>query len=76
MEHAQGVLIRALCKKLGNIKSEELEAAIDGMPMQKKVDELEAKNAFLLEKANKLWTDLRETREDHHKVVDKLNAAL
>ena len=31
-EHAQGELIRALCKKLGNIKPDELEAAIDGMP--------------------------------------------
>ena len=75
-EHAQGVLIRALCKKLRNIKPEELEAAIDGMPTQKKVNELKAKNAFLLEKANKLRTDLKETREDHHKAVDKLNAAL
>ena len=40
------------------------------------MDELEAKNAFLLEKANKFQTDLRETMEDHHKAVDKLNAAL
>ena len=75
-EHIQGVLIQALYKKLGIVKPEELEAAINGMPMQKKVDELEAKNAFLLEKANKLRMDPRETREDHHKVVDKLNAAL
>ena len=31
-EHTQGVLIRALCKKLENVKLEELEGAIDGMP--------------------------------------------
>ena len=31
-KHAQGELIQALCKKLGNIKPEELEAAIDDMP--------------------------------------------
>ena len=74
------MLIQALCKKLGNIKPKELEAAIDGMPTQKKMDELEAKNNFLLETANKLRADLKadlkETREDHHKAVDKLNAAL
>ena len=75
-EHAQGEHIRALCKKLRNIKPEELEVAIDGMPTQKKMDELEAKNNFLLEKANKLRADLKETREDHHKAVDKLNATL
>ena len=75
-EHAQGVLIRVLYKKLGNIKPKELEAAIDGMPTQKKMDKLEAKNNFLLEKANKLRADLKETRENHHKAVDKLNAAL
>ena len=40
------------------------------------MDELEAKNNFLLEKANKLRADLKETREDHYKAVDKLNAAL
>ena len=76
MEHAQGVLIRALCKKLGNVKPKELEAAVDSMPTQKKVDELEAKNAFLLEKVNKLRMDLRETKEDYHKAVEKLNATL
>ena len=70
------MLIRALCKKLGNVKPEELEASIDGMPMQKKMDELEAKNNFLLKKANKLRADLNETREVHHKAVDKLNAVL
>ena len=65
-----------MCKKVGNIKPEELEAAINGMPTQKRMDELEAKNNFLLEKVNKLRADLKEIREDHHKAVDKLNAAL
>ena len=53
-EHAQGELIRALCKKLGNIKPEELEAAINSMPTQNMMDKLDAKNSFLLEKTNKL----------------------
>ena len=40
------------------------------------MDELEAKNNFLLEKANKLQIDLKEIRENHHKEVDKLNDIL
>ena len=40
------------------------------------MDELEAKNTFLLEKETQLQADLRETREDHYKAVDKLNATL
>ena len=75
-EHGQGELIRALCKKLENVKPERLEVAIDNLPTEKKVDELEAKNSFVLEKANKLRVDLKETRKDHHEVVDKLNSAL
>ena len=31
-EHDQGELIRALCKKLGNVRSDDLEAAIDNLP--------------------------------------------
>ena len=75
-EHGQGKLIRALCKKLKNVKPDGLEAAIDNLLTQKKVDELEAKNSFLFEKANKLREDLKETRKDHHEAVDKLNVAL
>ena len=75
-EHGQGELIRALCKKLGNVKPNELEAAIDNLPIQKRMDELEAKNSFLLKKTKKLWANLKETRKDHHEAVDKLNAAL
>ena len=50
--------------------------AIDSLPTQKKIDKLEAKNDFLLEKANKLRAELKETKEDHHKAIDKLNVAL
>ena len=75
-EHGQGELIRAMCKKLENIKPDELEAAINNLPTQKRMDELEAKNSFLLEKTSKLRGDLKETRKDHHEAVDKLNAAL
>ena len=39
------------------------------------MDELEAKNSFLLEKTNKLQGDLKETMKDHHEAVDKLNVA-
>ena len=46
------------------------------LPTQKKIDELEAKNDFLFEKANKLRAELKETKEDHHKAIDKLNVAL
>ena len=74
-EHMQGNLIRVLCKKLGNVQPEGLVEAVDSLPTQKKIDELEAKNDFLLEKANKLRAELKETREDHHKAIDKLNVA-
>ena len=46
------------------------------MPSQKKVDELEAKNAFLLEKANKTGAELKEEKKEHKKALDKLNVAL
>ena len=74
-KHAQGDLIRALCKKLRNVQPKGLVEAIDSLPIQKKIDELEAKNKFLLEKANKHRTELKETKEDHHKAIDKLNVA-
>ena len=40
------------------------------------MDELEAKTAFLLEKASKTSTELKEVKEDHKKVLNKLNIAL
>ena len=55
---------------------EELEAAINNLPTQKKVDELEAKNNFLLEKVNKLKAELKEQKKEHQEAIDKLNSAL
>ena len=40
------------------------------------MDELEAKNALLLKKSNKIGTELKEVKEDHKKALDKLNVAL
>ena len=40
------------------------------------MDELEAKTAFLLEKASKASAELKEVKEDHQKELDKLNVAL
>ena len=50
--------------------------AVDNLPTQKKIDELEAKNDFLLEKVNKLKVELKEVKEDHQKVLNKLNVTL
>ena len=44
--------------------------------MQRKVDELEAKTAFLLKKVSKTSAELKEVKEDHKKALDKLNVAL
>ena len=40
------------------------------------MDEHEAKNAFLLEKSNKISGELKEKKEEHKKALDKLNLAL
>ena len=40
------------------------------------MDELEAKNSFLLEKGNKLKAELKEQRKEHQEAIDKLNSAL
>ena len=69
-------LIRALCRRLRNVQPEGLLEAVNDLPSQKKVDELEAKNLFLLDKASKTGTELKEVREDHKKALDKLNIAL
>ena len=69
-------LIRALCRRLGNVQSEGLLEAVDDLPTQKKMDELEAKIAFLLEKASKTSTELKEVKEDQKIALDKLNVAL
>ena len=75
-EYTQRELIRALCKKLGKVKPDELEVTIDNLPTRKKVDELEAKNSFLLEKANKLKAELKEEKKEHEEAIDELNSIL
>ena len=69
-------LIRALCRRLGNVQPEGLLEVVDDLPTQRKVDKLEAKTAFLLEKASKTSAELKEVKEDHKKALDKLNVAL
>ena len=46
-EREQQGPLRALCSKLGNIQPDELLAAIDHLPSQKRLEELEAKTTFL-----------------------------
>ena len=75
-EPEQQGLIRALSARLRNVQPDGLLEAVDDLPSQKKVDELEAKNAFLLEKANKTGVELKEEKEEHKKALDKLNLAL
>ena len=75
-EREQQGLIRALCARLKNVQLDGLLEAVDNLPLQKKVDELEAKNAFLLEKANKTGAELKEEKEEHKKALDKLNLVL
>ena len=65
-----------MCKKLRKCKPEELVAAIDNLPTRKKVDELEAKNSFMLEKANKLKGELDDQKKQNQEIIDKLNVAL
>ena len=75
-EQEREALIRVLCWKLGNVQPDGLLEAVDDLPSQKKVDELEAKNAFLLKKANKTGAELKEEKEEHKKALDKLNVTL
>ena len=75
-EREQQGLIQALCGKLGNIQPDELLAAIDHLPSQKRLEELEAKTAFLQEKSKKASKELREEKEAHRKALDKLNLSL
>ena len=46
-EREQQGLIWAVCARLGNIQPDGLLEAIDNLPSQKRVEELEAKNTFL-----------------------------
>ena len=75
-EREQQGLIWALCGRLGNIQPDELLAAIDHLPSQKRLEELEAKTTFLQEKSKKANEELREKKEAHRKALDKLNLSL
>ena len=75
-EVAQADIIREACKKLGKYKLEELVAAIDNLPTQKKIDKLEEKNSFLLGKANKLKAELDDQKKQNQEAIDRLNSAL
>ena len=46
------------------------------MPLQKRIEELEAKNAILQEKFKKVSEELKEEKEAHRKALDKLNLSL
>ena len=75
-EREQQGLIRAMCARLENIQPDGLLEAIDNLPSQKRVEELEAKVAFLQEKSKKVSEELREEKEAHKKALDKLNLSL
>ena len=75
-EREQQGLIRAMCARLGNIQPDGLLEAINNLPSQKRVEELEAKVAFLQEKSKKVSEELREEKEAHKKALDKLNLSL
>ena len=65
-----------MSRRLGNVQPDGLLEAVNDLPLQKKVEsELEAKNAFLLEKSSKTGAELKEKKEEHKKALDKLNVA-
>ena len=75
-EREREALIQDLCKRLGNVQPDGLLEAIDDLPSQRKVDELEAKSTFLHEKAKKVSDELKEEKKAHRKALDKLNFSL
>ena len=75
-EREREALIQEVCKRLGNVQPDGLLEAIDDLPSQKKLDELEAKSMFLHEKAKKVSNELKEEEEAHRKALDKLNLSL
>ena len=75
-EREQQGIIWALCARLGNVRPDELVEAIDHLPSQKRMEELEAKISFLQEKSKKASEELKEEKEAHRKAVDKLNLSL
>ena len=75
-EREQQGIIRALCARLGNVQLDGLLEAIDQLPSQKRLEELEAKTTFLQEKSKKASEELKEEKEAHRKALDKLNLSL
>ena len=69
-------LIQEVCKRLGNVRPDGLVEAIDHLPSQKRMEELEAKISFLQEKSKKASEELKEEKEAYQKAVDKLNLSL
>ena len=69
-------MIQEVCQRLGNVRPEKLLEAIEHLPSQKRMEELEAKVSFLQEKNKKANEDLKEEKEVHRKAVDKLNLSL
>ena len=75
-EREREALIQEVCKRLGNVQPDGLVEAIDHLPSQKRMEELEAKISFLQEKSEKASEELKEEKEAHRKAVDKLNLSL
>ena len=75
-EREREALIQEVCHRLGNVRPDELVEAIEHLPSQKRMEELEAKVSFLQEKSKKATEELKEEKELHRKVVDKLNLSL
>ena len=75
-EHEHEALIQEVCKRLGNVQPDGLVEAIDHLPSQKRMEELEAKISFLQEKSKKASEELKKEKEAHRKAVDKLNLSL
>ena len=75
-ERKREALIQEVCQRLGNVRPEKLLDAIEHLPSQKRMEELEAKVSFLQEKNKKTNEELKEEKEVHRKAVDKLNLSL
>ena len=75
-EREREALIQEVCQRLGNVRPEKLLEAIEHLPSQKRMEELEAKVSFVQEKNKKANEDLKEEKEVHRKAVDKLNLSL
>ena len=75
-EREREALIQEACQRLGNARPDELVAAIEHLPSQKRMEELEAKVSFLQEKNKKANEEVKEEKEAHRKAVDKLNLSL